>query len=179
MIIPLIKILTSLSCIKVTVVLETKPSLLIITLFIHNHPYPTYNLVSELRTKFNATLELEAKKSCYALTLPPPDFSEDLKAFDTFGNLTFYGKKQFWRYIDTRIKCHDRNEDVLSTQFAPKPHQNCQITYNRSNGRSTNRTWTSLTNHTQMDDNIWGQAAIMSQLQCKRSDKQRKKQSFY
>ena len=57
--------------------------------YIRNHPYATYNLVVELRHKFNQFLEQEARKSMFAYVLEMEDTSQNPDFFDSTGNLTF------------------------------------------------------------------------------------------
>ena len=64
-------------------------------LFINRHPYPTYNYVVKLCSKFNGILGKEARKSLFSLVMQISDASWEPEFFDSVGNLTFAGKLTF------------------------------------------------------------------------------------
>ena len=72
--------------------------------FIRDHIFKSYNIVVELRSKFNSVLELEVKHSRFCKTIEPQDNAGNWEYFDTFGNLTFLGKINFWKYLNAKLK---------------------------------------------------------------------------
>ena len=68
--------------------------------FIKHPPFPTYNLVVKLRSKFNKILEQEARKSKYSYILDVKNVPRNSGNFDTMGNLTFAGKTEFWKEVN-------------------------------------------------------------------------------
>ena len=78
---------------------------------INCHPYNMYNLVVELRAKFNRTINVEVRKSHFSRILHAPNDAELPDYFDNFGNLTFQGKQEFWIFIDDQIARIDKYND--------------------------------------------------------------------
>ena len=129
--------------------------------FIRNHPFKTYNLVVDFRTKFNQILQSEAKKSRFALVLRPTNTLDYSHHFDNFGNLTFSGKKEYWRFLDSKLKNHDRNEELLSTDM-DNTKVSTRPAHNRGDGYTRAPLTSSEMGHSNAD--IWGQAAVQSRL---------------
>ena len=145
---------------------------------IKNHPFHTYNYVVELRTALNQLLEKQARKIGNSLVCELADETFTPNTFDSTGNLTFEGKKSYWRYLDNQIKSYKLNSHI---HLMPWLRNNMRTTGNKQrkgteqfkapslNQRNQNweRGWTNEyrqnnRQHTKSDEDIWGEAARMS-----------------
>ena len=77
--------------------------------FIKKHPFKTYNAVVEKRGIFNRTLNGEIEKSRFATILTPANLTCQSGMFDNLGNLTFLGKQEFWKSVDSLIQDLDKS----------------------------------------------------------------------
>ena len=76
---------------------------MIVRPFIKYHPFLQYNKVVELKNTFNELLkEVAGKYDCNEIIESNLSLHEEL--LDSFGNLTFKGKKAFWRDIDAKLR---------------------------------------------------------------------------
>ena len=151
--------------------------------FIKNHPYATYNLIVELRGKFNSLLEQEARKSMYALIIETQNHSADPEFFDSTGNLTYHGKVAFWLHIDREIKCYEtsstttlhpwidnrtKTRETGQTFHTKKqnPHRSNQPTFQMRNPLwnhyRNQEVYNSRSKAHSSKTNIWGEAARVS-----------------
>ena len=142
--------------------------------YIHHHPFPAYNLVCELRDKFNAILKLEASKSRYALVLEAPDQVDNARSFDAYGNLTFAGKQKFWRHIDTLIcnmECDGRNgpknDDDTNNFPLQRKNAHSPVSASRSNTQGTR--YHQGHTPTKSNPDIWGEAGRISRIRHSKS----------
>ena len=125
-----------------------------------NHPFPSYNMVIDLRIKFNRTLEQTTKKYPNMSTL---DLNEALSSqmFDNFGNLTHLGKIAFWRTLDTMIKNLDLEPGPVDTNTCA----HCS-TATPFRSASWNGPYAPNLHHTNNrnshSDDIWGEAGRRS-----------------
>ena len=67
---------------------------------INYHPFPNYNNVVNLRSKFNSILQEKVCKSHFAFLIDP-NVNMIQDNYDNLGNLMFQGKTQFWKTIDS------------------------------------------------------------------------------
>ena len=119
---------------------------------IRDHPFDTYNLVMKLRSSFNSILENEIRKSRFSLLILPQDNAENGHFFDGYGNLTFIGKKNFWKFLNAQIKQHEWEGLPLKPWLKSKESP-------RRRTISSGCNWDGGDNRPSPN---WGQAAIMS-----------------
>ena len=123
--------------------------------FIKHHTFPVYNLVVDLRSIFNRTLQQEIKCSKLSLLISPTDDTEIRGYFDHFGNLTHEGKENFWTSVDSKLKCYDTGHGARNYL---KPWMKL------GNINSSDNPTTSTTTRDRMNDDIWGEAGRQSKL---------------
>ena len=111
---------------------------------------PKLARVWKLRRKFNDVLDDLCEIKQYMHVLPIKDM-EEFKFFDSRGNLTTAGKKQFWLQLNEQIKAFEYHKTEL------RPPSKPQASYQSSNGDGSTHRFNNLHNKERVDkfDDKW------------------------
>ena len=131
--------------------------------FIKYHPFPQYNMVTDLRTEFNKLIDKVAAFYPTSTTIDS-SFYNTAKDFDSLGNLSFQGKLNFWKKVNDNLKklCKGKlEEEQLQESYLSDQLQEHKNNTRRNLSREFSEVKRSQTQQSTKED-IWGEAGRRS-----------------